>query len=99
VERYILTGTPGAGKTAVLHRLRALGCPVVAEAATSVIAREQARGRPRPWNGERFIDQVIELQHRRQTRPAPPGPGFRVFDRSPVCTAALSASRSPLPSN
>lgn len=34
---YILTGAPGAGKTAILRLLEANGYPVVEEAATDVI--------------------------------------------------------------
>ncbi len=41
---YILTGAPGAGKTAVLRLLEASGYPVVEEAATDVIALGNAPG-------------------------------------------------------
>jgi len=42
---YILTGSPGAGKTAVLRLLEISGYVVVEEAATDVIALENALGR------------------------------------------------------
>ncbi|MEU0486543.1 AAA family ATPase [Streptosporangium sp. NPDC006013] len=49
MKRYILTGTPGAGKTAILRWLECDGHTVVEEAATDVIALHQARGEPKPW--------------------------------------------------
>ena len=42
--KNILTGTPGSGKTSILHELKNQGFPVVEEAATDVIAREQRHG-------------------------------------------------------
>ena len=89
--RYVLTGTPGAGKTAMLRLLEISGHAVVEEAATDVIALEQALGRDTPWTDPRFIDKVVILQRQRQStaRPATAtGPVF--FDRSPVCTLAVS---------
>jgi predicted ATPase len=89
VPRYILTGPPGSGKTAVLRLLELVGYEVVEEAATDVIALEQALGRAEPWQSPRFIDQIVTLQQSRQGgRPIGVGPVF--FDRSPVCTLALA---------
>jgi predicted ATPase len=86
---YVLTGTPGAGKTAVLRLLEARGHRVVEEAATDVIALEQALGHDEPWAVPSFTDKIVTLQHQRQTALAGvAGPVF--FDRSPVCTLALS---------
>jgi len=44
MKRVILTATPGAGKSAVLRQLEREGFGVVEEAATDVIALEQANG-------------------------------------------------------
>ena len=44
MKRYVLTGTPGAGKTALLRAAEAAGYAVVEEAATDVIALGQAIG-------------------------------------------------------
>jgi predicted ATPase len=38
MKRYILTGAPGAGKTAILRALERNGRVVIEEAATDVIA-------------------------------------------------------------
>ncbi|MCO8269239.1 AAA family ATPase [Actinoplanes sp. TRM 88003] len=87
MTRHILTGTPGSGKTALLRGLEVAGYAVVEEAATDVIALAQARGVEEPWREPAFIDQVLELQQERQRRA---GDGVTFFDRSPVCTLALS---------
>ena len=48
MPRYILTGTAGAVKTAVLRQLEVNGLSVVEEAATDVIALNQSMGQDRP---------------------------------------------------
>jgi predicted ATPase len=87
---FILTGAPGSGKTAVLRMLEIIGDVVVEEAATDIIALEQALGHQEPWNDPDFIDKIVALQRHRQNsvRAAANAPVF--FDRSPVCTLALS---------
>ncbi|MEV0429496.1 AAA family ATPase [Micromonospora sp. NPDC050495] len=85
---YILTGTPGSGKTAVLRQLEIDGYAVVEEAATDVIALQQALGRPEPWREPGFVDRVLDLQRKRQQATAQPS-GVVFFDRSPVCMLAL----------
>lgn len=99
MRRYILTGTPGAGKTTLLRLLRTRGYATVEEAATDIIAREQARGRPEPWSRDEFIDQVLTLQRERQTRTPRSGVTIEFHDRSPICTHALSTylGRNPSP--
>jgi predicted ATPase len=90
MRRYIITGAPGAGKTTILAALRDRGYAVVDEAATDVIAREQALGRDRPSHDAGFIDAIALLQRERQQQPAPPTATVQVFDRSPICTLALA---------
>jgi predicted ATPase len=89
MKRYILTGTPGAGKTAVLRQLEREGFAVVEEAATDVIALEQAKGIAQPWTIPSFIEQIVDLQRRRLERHAT-AEGIQFHDRSAVCTAALA---------
>ena len=88
---YILTGTPGAGKTAVLRLLEVNGYVVVEEAATAAIALDNALGRTEPWLDNDFIDKIVSLQRRRQNIIQAVAESLTVFfDRSPVCTLALS---------
>ncbi|PZS18568.1 MAG: ATPase [Pseudonocardiales bacterium] len=87
---YILTGAPGAGKTAVLRLLDINGHVVVEEAATDAIARDNALGREEPWHDHAFIDKVITLQRQRQNSVRAAKTATVFFDRSPVCTLVLS---------
>lgn len=92
MRRYVLTGAPGSGKTSVLTALQSRGYEVVQEAAASVIAGEQERGDDRPWARASFVDKIVALQRQRQRQlePVPPRSGIQIYDRSPVCTLALS---------
>lgn len=88
---YILTGAPGAGKTAVLRLLETTGYAVVEEAATDVIALGHALGVDEPWRDSAFVDQVVTLQRQREKAARSAMRTVPVFfDRSPVCTLALS---------
>lgn len=87
MRRYVLTGTPGAGKTSILRCLGELGYGVVEEAATAVIAQAQAQGEDQPWTRASFIDEIVALQRQRQLEATG---SVQVFDRSPVCTHALT---------
>jgi predicted ATPase len=87
MPRFILTGAPGSGKTAILRQLEVDGHPVVEEAATDVIALRHARGVPEPWRDTDFLDDILALQRQRQDNARH---GLTFFDRSPVCTLALS---------
>jgi predicted ATPase len=91
MKRFILTGAPGAGKTAILRQLELDGFGVVEEAATDVIALWQAQGIAQPWTDRSFIDAVTSLQRRRQIRSASEAVEIQFHDRSVICTAALAA--------
>jgi predicted ATPase len=89
MKRYILTGTPGCGKTSIIRSLEVAGYAVVEEAATDIIALRQAQGIADPHTSASFIDDIINLQKLRHMRLADL-PGIQFYDRSPVCTYALS---------
>ena len=86
-KRLIFTGTPGSGKTAVLNALSEIGYCTVPEAATDVIAIEQASQIERPWEHESFIDKIAGMQKQRQLETKSQ---LQLFDRSPFCTYALA---------
>ncbi|MET8414807.1 AAA family ATPase [Streptomyces sp. NPDC005134] len=90
MKRYILTGAPGAGKTSILRQLQERGFDVVDEAATAVITREQAEGDAEPWTQATFVQKVVGLQCQRQLQSTASDMTLQIYDRSPICTHALS---------
>ena len=90
MKRYIVTGAPGAGKTAIIRQLEIEGFSVVEEAATDVIALWQAKGIAEPWTRPEFIDAVVSLQQTRERRVVCATGLIQFHDRSVVCTAALA---------
>jgi predicted ATPase len=100
MRRYIVTGTPGAGKTAIIRQLEIDGFGVVEEAATDIIALWQAKGITEPWTRPEFIDAIVSLQQTRERRAANLTDLVQFHDRSVVCTAALADYlRFPMPQN
>ena len=93
MKRYILTGTPGSGKTTILRALATRGHAVVEEAATDVIAAAHAAGDPAPERWPEFVDQIVALQKRRQLEMTPAGAEMTVF--RPLAGLRLDACRSP----
>jgi predicted ATPase len=90
MRRFIITGAPGAGKTAIIRQLELDGFSVVEEAATDVIAAAHAHGTAEPWRDTSFIDAVAYLQRDRQIRASYQPDEVQFHDRSVVCTAALA---------
>ena len=90
MRRFILTGAPGAGKTAIIRQLELDGFGVVEEAATDLIALAHARGIDEPWTDPSFIDSIVDLQQRRQIRASCQQDEVQFHDRSAICTAALA---------
>jgi predicted ATPase len=90
MRRFIITGAPGAGKTAIIRQLELDGFSVVEEAATDVIAAAQDMGTVDPWRHPSFIDAIARLQKDRQIRASYQPDEVQFHDRSVVCTAALA---------
>lgn len=90
MKRFIITGAPGAGKTAILRQLEQDGFSVVEEAATDVIAAAHAQGTAEPWRHASFIDTIAQLQRDRQVRASSHPDEIQFHDRCVVCTAALA---------
>lgn len=90
MRRYVLTGAPGAGKTAILRRLEHDGFGVVEEAATDLIALRQAEGIAEPWRQPGFVEDVARLQTQRLAWAAQAPDAVQFHDRSVICTLALA---------
>ncbi len=90
MKRYILTGTPGSGKTTIIRGLELMSYPIVEEAATAFIALEQVKGNLEPWTQPSFIDNIVEMQKQKQLQTTNISSEVQFFDRSPICTYALS---------
>jgi hypothetical protein len=90
MRRFIITGAPGAGKTAIIRQLELDGFSVVEEAATDVIAAAHAQGTVQPWMHPSFIDAIANLQKDRQIRASYQPDEVQFHDRCVVCTAALA---------
>ena len=90
MRRFVITGAPGAGKTAIIRQLELDGFSVVEESATDVIAAAQAQGTVEPWRDPSFIDAIAHLQRDRQIRASHQTDEVQFHDRSSVCTAALA---------
>jgi predicted ATPase len=90
MRRFIITGAPGAGTTAIIRQLELDGFSVVNEAATDVIAAAHAQGTVQPWAQPLFIDIIAKLQRDRQIRASYQPDEVQFHDRCAVCTAALA---------
>lgn len=90
MKRYILTGAPGCGKSAIIRQLELEGFGVVEESATDVIALQQACGIAEPWRYPAFIDCIVKLQVQRQFRACDCPEQMQFHDRSVVCSVALA---------
>jgi predicted ATPase len=90
MKKYILTGTPGSGKTVLIRYIESIGHSVVEEAATDVICLAQACGEPEPWTKPDFIEKVVRLQIQRREKIGDATSVYQFVDRSPFCTLALA---------
>ena len=90
MKRFIITGAPGAGKTAIIRQLELEGFGVVEEAATDLIALARARGIAEPWTNPSFIAEVADLQSRRLAHASHQPDEIQFHDRSVFCTSALA---------
>lgn len=100
MQRYILTGAPGAGKTTLIEQLKERGYPVVRESFMHVYKEFGQSHEGLPFDHDDFLDAVVIDQLRQADSADSDTTGKPVFfDRSPLCTKALSdfMGRTPGP--
>ena len=90
MHRYVLTGAPGAGKTVLIQLLEQQDFSIIEEAATDIIAIEQAGGVAEPWTEADFIERIAVLQMQRARLGAALDVPVQFHDRSIFCTYALA---------
>eukprot|EP01006_Ploeotia_vitrea_P066275 TRINITY_DN94644_c0_g1_i1.p1 TRINITY_DN94644_c0_g1~~TRINITY_DN94644_c0_g1_i1.p1 ORF type:complete len:189 (+),score=13.87 TRINITY_DN94644_c0_g1_i1:27-593(+) len=93
---FVLTGTPGAGKTTIVTALEKKGENVVHESFMDVYrqTKDQLGGADPFQDPEGLLDKVVELQLKRQAEALKNHDNTDqttlFFDRSPLCTLALN---------
>jgi predicted ATPase len=65
-KRYVLTGGPGSGKSAIILALEFMGNYVVREAAEDYIKLRMAHGQKEPWDEPDFQERIFQLQQQRE---------------------------------
>ncbi len=68
MEKYILTGGPGSGKSSILFELEGRGEYIVREAAEDYIRKQQSKGIKEPWFESDFQDEILRLQLMRENK-------------------------------
>ena len=81
IRRVILTGGPGAGKTAVLEELERRGYRVVPEAARTIIRNRKREGLPLRPPPLEFARQILASDLRQYAAAAPLRSDLVFFDR------------------
>jgi predicted ATPase len=92
----VLTGGPGAGKTALLSELGTRGYAIVDESARAIIAERIARGLSARPELPIFAREILRRDVERYRRLAP-GPEWIFFDRGVLDAIALLQEVDPLP--
>lgn len=68
IQKYVLTGGPGSGKSSIILALEQQGEFVIREAAEDYIRFRQAQGQKEPWTEPDFQDRILDLQIQRESR-------------------------------
>ena len=95
MHRVVITGGPGAGKTTLLNALAAMGYPIVAESARSIIAERLSRGEsPRP-SPLLFAQEILRRDVEKYAS-QPNTSDWVFFDRGAIEAIGMLHSVSPL---
>jgi predicted ATPase len=68
MEKIVLTGGPGSGKSSIILGLEEIGEAVIREAAEDFIKLKQAQGIREPWLQPGFQEGILRLQLQREAR-------------------------------
>jgi predicted ATPase len=66
IQKIILTGGPGSGKSSLILRLEQLGEYTIKESAEDIIKYNGALGNTQPWNDPNFQKWIYNLQKQRE---------------------------------
>ena len=97
---FVLTGSPGSGKTTLIDRLATYGgVRVMAEAGRSIIRDQVAiGGKALPWDDRAAYAELMLAAEMRSYREASAHPGAVMFDRGvPDVIGYLTLCRLPVP--
>ena len=98
MPRIVITGAPGAGKTALLLALEARGYTIVADAARAVIQDRRRRGlSPRP-EPHAFAEEVLQIDVKNFVHHAA-SPSFVFFERGVLDALCALDQITPLKEN
>ena len=96
MQGVVLTGAPGAGKTAVLQGLASRGYATVSESARTIIRDRKSRGlspRPKPFE---FAQKIFSIDASKYEQ-AKPAAGIIFFDRSVIEALGMLNELGPVP--
>ena len=92
-QRYVITGAPGTGKTAIINTLKERGYSCVDENSREIITEQiENGGEILPWKNQIAFENLISSKRAKQYASIPKD-GTYFFDRSTIdCIAYLKAN-------
>ena len=92
-QRYVITGAPGTGKTAIINALKERGYCGIDENSREIIAEQiKNKGEILPWKNQIAFENLISSKRAKQYARAPKDE-ICFFDRSTIdCIAYLKAN-------
>ena len=97
-QRYVITGAPGTGKTAIINALKERGYSCVDENSREIIAKQiKNKGEILPWKNQIAFENLISSKRAKQYARIPKDEIY-FFDRSAIdCIAYLKVNNLEIP--